>query len=381
MATASASGSPISFKVLDLSGLPAGWTSLQKKDRDALYQKVTETYVGAVPPNVLNRQASITLIEEIIAISWYSLTLGTPFAIPVVFTLLLVFGAPYGYYAAFTLLLVGLVLVPIPNPSEALWTSYFMQCLYRYSSFKVVWATNDEAFMKEARSSAMIGSGGPHGVMPVGALLSIAAMNEVLGIPFTGSGASVIFKVPGLRFQTMMGIVDVSKKSIIRTIKEKGLTVGVVSDGIKGMFKATTSKDNVEVMAIKNSKGVSKIALQMGVGVGVVHWFGNSAALVPIVDGFGVCQALSRKFRMSLMLFRGRFWCTPLPTRQPIVMAIGTGFLPIPADKKSEGVPDAPPPSQAAIDAAHEKVLAAHRRLFEQHRSAFGWGQKELVFV
>ena len=141
----------------------------------------------------------------------------------------------------------------------------------------------------------------------------------------------------------------------------------------KGMFKATMSKDNVEVLAIKNSKGISKIALQEGVGVGVVHWFGNSAALVPIVDGYGVCESLSRRFRMSIMGFRGRFGCTPLPTRHPIVMAIGSGVS-APSTKTAQ-------PTQGDIDETHAKVLDAHRCLFEEHRAAFGWGRKELVFV
>jgi hypothetical protein len=233
--------------------------------------------------------------------------------------------------------------------------------------------------------------------MPIGALLGISAVNEVLGIPFRGSAASVVFKVPGLRCFQIMGLIEVSRKSILAAVK-KGLYVGIVSDGIKGMFKATTSKDDVEVLAIKNSKGIAKLALVNDLNVGVVHWFGNSAALIPMVDPLGIMEALSRRLRMSLLLFRGRFGCTPLPTRQPIVMALGdpimnpaaataaTAAAP-PTTKSAEG-PSAESKkskpkkvSQKAIDELHDQLLSGHLKLFEELRGAFDWENRELLFA
>ena len=38
-------------------------------------------------------------------------------------------------------------------------------------------------------------------------------------------------------------------------------------------------------------------------------------------------------------------------------------------------------PSKQLVDEYHAKLLDGYTLLFEQHKAAFGWGQKELKFV
>jgi len=38
-------------------------------------------------------------------------------------------------------------------------------------------------------------------------------------------------------------------------------------------------------------------------------------------------------------------------------------------------------PSKQLVDVYHAKLLDGYTLLFEQHKAAFGWGQKELKFV
>ena len=90
--------------------------------------------------------------------------------------------------------------------------------------------------------------------MPFGAILSVPAMNDYLGIDFLGASASVLFSTPGLKTLLSLGVIDVGKKSIIKAV-QKGHTVGIVADGINGMFASAISTGNVEVLAIGDKKG------------------------------------------------------------------------------------------------------------------------------
>mmetsp|Transcript_75552 Transcript_75552/g.151862 ORF Transcript_75552/g.151862 Transcript_75552/m.151862 type:complete len:388 (-) Transcript_75552:156-1319(-) len=378
------------YHVIDLSALPDGYWKLKRTERVELYRQLTKTYTGEVPAGVLTKVAPISFSEEAIALAWYSLTLGTPFFIPVAVYLLLMLRAGPLAYMVVSFPFMMMAVWPLSNPHEGIWTSRLMASLYKYSSYKVVYTDAVKEAMMTSERPPCIGSGGPHGVMPIGALLGISAVNEVLGVPFRGSAASAVFRVPGLRCFQIMGMCDVNRASILQGVK-KGFMVGIVSDGIKGMFKATTSATDVEVLALKNSKGIAKLALSNDLHVVAVHWFGNSAALVPMVDPFGLMEALSRRLRLSLLLFRGRFYFTPMPTRQPIVMAIGDPIFPgvppspLTTGRTSDATTDGPPKkkqvTQKAIDEMHGRILSGHRKLYESLRVPFGWKSKELTFV
>lgn len=71
-----------------------------------------------------------------------------------------------------------------------------------------------------------------------------------------------------------------------------------------------------------------------------------------------------------MILFWGRFGL-PVPYRVPIVGAMGKA-IPVPLN---------PNPTEAEIEAMHEKLIAAMVALFDEHKGAYGWGDKKLIIM
>ena len=78
---------------------------------------------------------------------------------------------------------------------------------------------------------------------------------------------------------------------------------------------------------------------------------------------------VSRMLRTSLFLFWGR-WGLPIPHRIAITTVVGT---PLHVSKTDS-------PTEEQINELKERVLAEFQRIFEAHKSAYGWGHKKLVF-
>ena len=145
-----------------------------------------------------------------------------------------------------------------------------------------------------------------------------------------------------------------------------------MADGINGIF-AGIGDDSVEILAILDKKGIAKLALEQGVDVSIVHWFGNCDVLVPVCDSYGIMKALSRKLKASVFFFWGR-WFLPIPTRAPVVMAIGDNvYVPNKIAK----------PTVEEIDELHSRICAAHKKTFDAFKVAYGNGyeKKQLKIV
>ena len=61
----------------------------------------------------------------------------------------------------------------------------------------------------------------------------------------------------------------------------------------------------------------------------------------------------------------------PIPYRIPIVGAMAK---PIPVPLKTD-------PTDEEIEKVHQQLLVAMVELFDQHKEAYGWGQKKLVIM
>lgn len=355
------------WKVLDTRDIPLKCRSLPASERTKIYEKLTKTYKkpSDIPQGSLGMVRPMGLIDQATVALFYAFILGVPLtAVPCLTLAGFYLGkgwamALFGFY-------VALAIVPMAKDKRKEWIEgRLLQLLYHYSSYKVVWVSSIEPY----KNIPAIGSGGPHGVFPLGAVMSIPAMNEFLGIDFVGGMASVVFSTPGMRSIGSIGGIDVGKKSVQKAILDEGKTVGIVSDGISGCFASANGTD--EYLAIEDKKGISKMALRNGLNIAVVHWFGNSVCLEPKVDSFGFLKTLSRKLKMSIFFFTGRFFL-PIPTRDPIVMCIGESII---VKKKIEN------PSKEEVEAVHKKVVEAHRKLFDEFKGAYGevYGGKELV--
>ena len=83
-----------------------------------------------------------------------------------------------------------------------------------------------------------VGASPPHGAMPFANVMSIAAINSTVR-PFCGAPATVVFRTPFLRYLLLFGpCCAVSKESIVKHLN-MGQCVGLVPDGIAGIFRCS----------------------------------------------------------------------------------------------------------------------------------------------
>lgn len=110
------------------------------------------------------------------------------------------------------------------------------------------------------------------------------------------------------------------------------------------------------------------MALNHGVPIIPGYLFGNSKALHVWYDKYGYMQWLSRKLRVSLVLFTGRYGL-PIPFRTPLLAVFGD---PMPVQKNSK-------PTSEDIDVVMNQLEYELKKLFNLHKAAFGWSNVELI--
>ncbi len=180
----------------------------------------------------------------------------------------------------------------------------------------------------------------------------------------------IVFRLPFIRFLVLwFGAISASKHAIMSNIA-KGHNIGIISDGISGMF---IKSEEEEAVLMKNKKGIAKIALQTGAHVVAGYGFGNTSVWDPIFDKYGIMQWLSKKLKMSIILFKGR-WFTPIPKRVALYLTMG----PLVRNPHSNTIPN---PTQKQIDEFHQMILDSIQFTFNQHKYLYGWHNKKLIFV
>jgi len=192
--------------------------------------------------------------------------------------------------------------------------------------------------------------------------------------------APIVLKVPLVRYLVRkVGYIPANQRSILETLTKRNENVGIVLDGIAGMFSNTrssstsSSNDNVvETVFLKTRKGIVKIALKAGVPIVPVYGFGHTSLYTVCVDRFGIMERLSNALQTSITPFFGRWgWLLGPPRRVPVTVCLG----------EPVHCPQMDNPSQEQIDFYHNKLLNAYRDLFDTHKEAYGWGDKTLRFV
>jgi len=319
---------------------------------------------GIFPKDSLAGSAKISFIEELAVILWFGMCLGGPV---VLFFLwfYMIFFATWTNFCYFAIFLAILAFHPVPNGYQGLLQSGFALAVYKYFTFRVI---VEDMCISDPSFPAWIGASPPHGVLPIANIISMLGVNTV-SRSFYGAGASVVAHTPFLRYMGLFGgMVDVSAKSIISNTRN-GVCIGIVPDGIAGMFK--TDKD-AEVVYLKNRMGLAKLALRTGIPIVPAYSIGNTQVLTPWFDSFGIMETVSRKLKASLLLFWGR-WGLPIPRRTNITMLCAK---PVVVDKlkDSEITPE-------KIREVHEKILSGIEHVFNKHKAAVGWEHKEIRFI
>ena len=107
--------------------------------------------------------------------------------------------------------------------------------------------------------------------------------------------------------------VPASAKDIERVLGKGDESIGLILDGIAGMFMSSSRQ---EVGCVMQRKAIVKIALRQGTPLVPVYCFGHTELWTVVADPFGILRALSVRLNVSLSPFFGRFgWPrAPLPS-------------------------------------------------------------------
>lgn len=218
----------------------------------------------------------------------------------------------------------------------------------------------------------------PHGLVPFG-LVGYPYFSKVWNSKLCSwTCAPFLLKIPIVGYYlNAIGYVPAKSKPIVEALTKKNRNVGLVLDGIDGMFH---SGDGHETGAILNRKGICKIALKADVAIVPIYGFGHTGVYDVVVDPFGILQFLSAKLHLSLTPFFGRWgwFMGPAKRHVPISMCLGDPIYP-PSNIDSDTI------TQEQIEEHHKKLLDGFTKIFETHKKGY-YGEaigakKKLVFV
>lgn len=345
------------------------------------------------PPNSLNKVHPISLeveLERIVGISMYVIMNVLPFLIV---PLLILYYAVATFWAKLIVCgVLGYVLVLgaleryffQPNflrkyqqvdPMRAKPTDYKQnQYIFterntnEYLSTSFVWpkSLHPPALKDKAVLFCIV----PHGVVPWG-VTAYPVWSKIFNTRLCRwTSAPVVLKIPwvGLMLRNI-GYIPAKAPSILESLTKRDENVGVILDGIAGMFHQSAEE---ETAFLKKRKGIVKIALRAGVPIVPVYGFGHTASYKILVDPFGILEKLSNMMQTSLTPFFGRWWwLLGPPHRVPVTVCLGN---PVECPKVDH-------PTQEQIDQYHARLLNGYQEVFDQHKVAYGWKGKKLHFV
>jgi len=370
----------------------------------------TTTDTNGFAPGSLGRIVPIDKVvelERIIGLPMYMVANVSPIVVPTGTFLWVVFGFAWAKYLALgvglyhgTLVTIWrLVFVPIflkrynrgtklvhdldpkdHNHSQYLFTE---RNITKYCSMSYVWP---ESLQRPALTDSQGRNGDkpviycviPHGLVPFG-LVGYPYWSKVWNSKLCSwTCAPFLLKLPIVgHYLNAIGYVPAKSKPILETLTKKDRNVGLVLDGIDGMFQSSSQN---EIGAILNRKGICKIALKANVAIVPVYGFGHTGIYDVVVDPFGILQYLSAKLHLSLTPFFGRWgwFMGPAKRNVPITMCLGDPIYP-PNNLNADDI------TQKQIDEHHSKLLTGFTRIFETHKTAY-YGEsigakKKLVFV
>lgn len=245
---------------------------------------------------------------------------------------------------------------------------YTERNITKYLSMNFVWPR--KMHRPEQCQSRLIFCIIPHGVAPFGVtayplwsklwsdrLCHWTAAPSVLKIPIVGY------------YLKMMGYIPAKTSAIHDTLTKKEENVGIILDGIAGMFQTHW---NEETAYVKSRKGIVKIALRAGATIVPVYAFGHTALWTVVVDPFGILERVSNAMGVALTPFFGRFgWFLGPPRRVPVTVCLGEPIVFTQVDD----------PSNELINENHQRMLDGFLEVFEKHKRAYGWEDRNLVFV
>jgi hypothetical protein len=148
----------------------------------------------------------------------------------------------------------------------------------KYMSMQFVWP--DSMQRPAFDDQPMIFCAIPHGVAPMG-ITAYPFWSKLFNDKLCHwTCAPVILKIPILqKYMKRIGYIPAKAKNIVDTLTKKEENVGIILDGIAGMFQS-----HDEMAYVKKRKGIIKIALRCGVPIVPVYGFGHTSLVSAIAS-------------------------------------------------------------------------------------------------
>ncbi|KAG5176471.1 mono-or diacylglycerol acyltransferase type 2 [Tribonema minus] len=205
----------------------------------------------------------------------------------------------------------------------------------------------------------------PHGVLPIANLLLLLGFRAIWGFDVDGLTADAALRLPVMR-QIMSWVgCGSATASAAKVQLDRGRSIGISPGGVAEIFDVN---DPDEVIFMRARKGFVRLALRSGTPLVPCYCFGNTQLFHCWYDSGNRMRAISRRLGFGVMPIWGRFGL-PVIYRQPLFAITGTP-IEVPLD---------PNPSAETVDKFHALFLEELQGLFDRHKGAYGWGDKQLV--
>jgi len=205
----------------------------------------------------------------------------------------------------------------------------------------------------------------PHGVFPMGCLLTMSLSSEeaITGVPaeMAGCVASALLRVPLVgAFFAFLGCYPADKRTLMRLLRRG--SVGLIVEGIAGVHLAASRHVQAggEAVFLRARTGFVRAAIQAGVPVVPTYHFGTGGVFSLIAPPGAA--TLSRALRAAIMVPVGVGGWAPIPRPSRLTVAVGS---PLRWPQEDE-------PSGATVAAAHAEFVTALTTLFEDHKHLAG---------
>lgn len=176
--------------------------------------------------------------------------------------------------------------------------------------------------------------------------------------------ASSAFKIPFIRdLWLWTSCVDASKPVAANVLRHH-LSVLVYPGGEAEQIRTEYGKENIH---LKSRKGFVRLAMEEGAHLVPIYVFGETSLYKTYSWGMRWRMWVSKRFRVAVVLFMGRFLAAPYAV--PLTAVVGEPIIPV---TKTDN------PSAEAVDALHERYVAALSALFEKHKAAHGYADRTL---
>lgn len=176
------------------------------------------------------------------------------------------------------------------------------------------------------RGSKIVFAYHPHGVYAFGLFSMVFGISSGFQNLFPNSKgvlvgvANALLHIPVLgTFFAYFGFIPASKKSLNKAC-ETDFDIVVVPGGIAEMTKYQPDK---EVLYLRKRYGFIRLAMRHGRTIVPIYGFGENNTFQQFSCFKALREKLSRRFKLSLILFRGRGY-TLIPFRTPLDIVFGT---------------------------------------------------------